>query len=1072
MKAPVEVQFAQKLAANEPWVRDKAVKKLKKWFGAKTEAFDEGDMMKLWKGLYYCFWMSDKPLVQEELAENISSFVSCFQNTESSLVFVKSFLKTFGREWFGIDRWRTDKFMMFTRRFLRHTFKFVASKEWEKGLVEKLVDIFRRELVSCPITDTSLGFQLHFTDVFLEEIAKVGGEKLDPEVLEMFLEPYVEVVKAGDDARFRDHVVERIFNHLMRQSDPGIQWQMEEDGEEFEEEMEEGDSEVENGENGETNGDVSGEVIEEEEDEQEEEGAEDPRAGKVDSIIPQINVRYLEMSERLFELGSGDGIRKANRDALYKVSKMFKDVSNDLFPLGPNLDDLDIDIPKISVKKSAADLMKRNEQILKKNLEEKIKNKKLMSKLSKKAKLETPETENGNDSEESEENLEENGADEDESSSDEEAEEAVQKEKKMSSKELRRKRKQEQKKRKREKAFKLEQEKLERLNMAQEMIEQDMDRKAAMEPVKVTNGVLEDKNEKVDEKVEKLKSLEKKKKKKDKVLQNGAEVTNDSQAVQELIKMAEDLEEKSEMSQSAKKKKKKKDKKGPAEETSATELETSKATQNVGIIVANGVEASPAVPSPSQASSEQNMSFSKKKKKKGKKGPVEDTSTLESETKPTPNVSSDVSNGVETSPAQPSSEQSLSVSKKKKKKNKAEALTDTSVCSPDTSQFFTPNTSIVTSEKEALEESTDLTASKKKKKKLKRSATEAELGPECVNEKVQNLTEIVEEPIIKPSEETTKSLKKMKKKKKEMHRIDSDIAFNAPSLSKINLMLANSEEPKPEPKLAAITESEKSAPSTPAESTTVSAKKKKKMKKYNAETSLLVDSEKPTKTPIVAPAFLPIEEKTDTPKSEKKKKKLKSSKLEFGSPKTQESGISPKSSKVFEEDNSWDAPMKPGETEIVLPNKNYKGSMKMSEPASTPAEADLSGMVTPAKSYTSTFLKKALSKSVDSKKSKKDKKNLLDREKCLSEPRKKKVNIVLTQNKSQDIPSHLRSVKNSPQTPHDPAKNPVKGVLKKRVSLESGNRLNPLHLNTQLNGRSQAAKVLVGKKRKSAMDFF
>lgn len=1034
MKAPVEVQFAQKLAANEPWVRDKAVKKLKKWFGAKTEAFDEGDMMKLWKGLYYCFWMSDKPLVQEELAENISSFVSCFQNSESSLVFIKSFLKTFGREWFGIDRWRTDKFMMFTRRFLRHSFKFVASKEWEKGLVEKLVDIFRRELVSCPITDTSFAFQLHFTDVFLEEIAKVGGEKLDPEVLEMFLEPYVEVVKAGADARFRDHVVERIFNHLIRQSDPGINWQMEEDGEEFEEEMEEGDSEDENDD---TNGDVSAEVIEEEEDEQEEEGVEDPRAGRVDSIIPQINVEYLKMSERLFELGSGDGIRKANRDALYKVSKMFKDVSNDLFPLGPNLDDLDIDIPKFSVKKSAADLLKRNEQILKKNLEEKIKNRKLMSKISKKAKLEATENgddhENGNDSEASEENVEENGVDDEESSSDEETEEAVQKEKKMSSKELRRKRKQEQKKRKREKAFTVEQEKLERLNMAQQMIEQDMDRKAAMEPVKVTNGVLEDKDEKNDEKVEKLKSLEKKKKKKDKVLQNGAEVTNDSEAVQELIKMAEDLEEKNEMS--VKKKKKKKDKKCPVEETSSVELETSKATPNVSIEVSIGVEASPMEASPMEAI------------------PVE-------------------ASPVEASPAQPPSEQSLSVSKKKKKrKDKSQAPTDTSVCSPDTSQFFTPNTSIVTSEKEAIEESTDLTASKKKKKKLKRSATEAQLGSESIEEKVQNLTESVKEPIIKPSEETTKSLK-LKKKKKEMHRIDSDIAFNAPSLSKINLMLPKSEEPKPEPKLAAIIESEMSAPSTPVESTPLSAKKKRKMKKYNAETSLLVDSEKTTKTLIVAPAFLPIEEKTETPKSEKKKKKLKSNKLEFGSPKTQESGISPKSSKVFEEDNSWDATMKPGETEIVLPNKKYKGSMKMPEPASTPAEADLNGMVTPAKSYTSTFLKKALSKSVDPKKNKKDKKNHLDREKCLSEPRKKKVNIVLTQNKSQDIPSHLRSVKNSPQTPHDPAKNPVKGVLKKRVSLESGNRLNPLHLNTQLNGRSQAAKVMVSKKRRSAMDFF
>lgn len=32
-------------------------------------------MMKLWKGLFYTFWMSDKPLVQEELAIVLSSMV-------------------------------------------------------------------------------------------------------------------------------------------------------------------------------------------------------------------------------------------------------------------------------------------------------------------------------------------------------------------------------------------------------------------------------------------------------------------------------------------------------------------------------------------------------------------------------------------------------------------------------------------------------------------------------------------------------------------------------------------------------------------------------------------------------------------------------------------------------------------------------------------------------------------------------------------------------------------------------------------------------------------------------------
>ena len=47
--ATVEVQFAQKLASNEVTIRNKAVKKMKKWFSARTEPFAEMEMMRLWK---------------------------------------------------------------------------------------------------------------------------------------------------------------------------------------------------------------------------------------------------------------------------------------------------------------------------------------------------------------------------------------------------------------------------------------------------------------------------------------------------------------------------------------------------------------------------------------------------------------------------------------------------------------------------------------------------------------------------------------------------------------------------------------------------------------------------------------------------------------------------------------------------------------------------------------------------------------------------------------------------------------------------------------------------------------
>ena len=88
--------------------------------------------MRIWKGLFYCYWMSDKPLVQEELAENISSMVASFQTTQDGLGFLQAFAKTFQREWFGVDQWRMDKTMMFVRRFLRTVTRMVMRMEMVK----------------------------------------------------------------------------------------------------------------------------------------------------------------------------------------------------------------------------------------------------------------------------------------------------------------------------------------------------------------------------------------------------------------------------------------------------------------------------------------------------------------------------------------------------------------------------------------------------------------------------------------------------------------------------------------------------------------------------------------------------------------------------------------------------------------------------------------------------------------------------------------------------------------------------------------------------------------------------
>ena len=219
-KVPVEVIFAQKLADNNPILRNRAVKKLKKWLGSRSSNLTTDEILRIWKGLHYCFWMSDKPLVQEELAEAISSLIHTFDlQNETVIEFIKGGLVTEAREWTGIDQWRMDKFMMFLRRFLRQIFNFLAKTQWNR--VPEVQQVFGQAVVSNK--DAALGFRLHFTDVFLEELAKIGGEKLQSEVILALIEPFAnELATQNADERLCKHIIERIFQYLMRQSDIGI----------------------------------------------------------------------------------------------------------------------------------------------------------------------------------------------------------------------------------------------------------------------------------------------------------------------------------------------------------------------------------------------------------------------------------------------------------------------------------------------------------------------------------------------------------------------------------------------------------------------------------------------------------------------------------------------------------------------------------------------------------------------------------------------------------------------------------------------------------------------------------
>lgn len=103
-------------------------------FTLKSSEFTNNDFLRLWKGLYYCMWMSDKPLVQEELTEELGSLIHCFPDVKVGVQFFRNFLETMCLEWFGIDQWRLDKFMMVSSEILELTLKSDVSILKSRGI--------------------------------------------------------------------------------------------------------------------------------------------------------------------------------------------------------------------------------------------------------------------------------------------------------------------------------------------------------------------------------------------------------------------------------------------------------------------------------------------------------------------------------------------------------------------------------------------------------------------------------------------------------------------------------------------------------------------------------------------------------------------------------------------------------------------------------------------------------------------------------------------------------------------------------------------------------------------------
>ncbi|KAM0866713.1 hypothetical protein ACQ4PT_042459 [Festuca glaucescens] len=207
--------ITRRLASCNTSARERAVRHLlSEFLPASAADLSATDLLKLWKGLFFCFWHADKPLYQSDLASRLAAAVSTAPSPAAAAAFLSAYLTTICREWPHIDVHRLDKFYLLNRRFLNHAFLFIGARSFAPDVTAQIVAVLS-EKAFLPEADnaTSRGLGYHVADAFLDELMPVLPISLQS--MELLLDPFFNVLEKSTDRVLVSKVRSSLFERFL-----------------------------------------------------------------------------------------------------------------------------------------------------------------------------------------------------------------------------------------------------------------------------------------------------------------------------------------------------------------------------------------------------------------------------------------------------------------------------------------------------------------------------------------------------------------------------------------------------------------------------------------------------------------------------------------------------------------------------------------------------------------------------------------------------------------------------------------------------------------------------------------
>ncbi|KWU41286.1 Nop52-domain-containing protein, partial [Rhodotorula sp. JG-1b] len=187
------------------------------------------EMAKLWKGVYYCFWMSDKPLVQQALAHNLADLTldvrpksksknGRVERFRSAMTYLCGFWEAIIREWSTLDHHRLDKFLLLIRRFTHVGFRLLEREQWDERAIEEYNAMLVGPGGPLDVTNDKVPLSLayHLFDIYLDELDRVASSSPDSSTLPLaLLSPMYSVASHAPLQVMFTRLVDNVFTPLL-----------------------------------------------------------------------------------------------------------------------------------------------------------------------------------------------------------------------------------------------------------------------------------------------------------------------------------------------------------------------------------------------------------------------------------------------------------------------------------------------------------------------------------------------------------------------------------------------------------------------------------------------------------------------------------------------------------------------------------------------------------------------------------------------------------------------------------------------------------------------------------------